>query len=69
MVRREDNLRGATVVFNLGDGRDRWGEVITHIRDDRWLIEARRILPKKYQRGEWSRRRVILHRKDFTWVW
>jgi hypothetical protein len=49
------------------DGRTIHGEVITHIRDGKWMIEARH-LPRQYERGaaECLCRRIILAREKFT---
>ena len=63
---RGNRLRGESVSF-VFNGRTLHGCVITHIRDGRWMVEAR-YLPKEYERGagSWTCRRIVLARDEFT---
>ena len=61
------NLRGQKVTFRHPTTQAPIrGKVITHIRDNRWMIESSR-LPKTYTRnGAWfTPRRIVLPREDF----
>lgn len=63
-ARGEGNLRGERVTFRHPvTGTPCLGQVITRIRDDRWMIHSSR-LPREYQQPDGTRR-IILERKDF----
>lgn len=61
----KENLRGQDYWIEI-DGKARLVTVVTHIRNDRWMVEGR-ALPKRFTR--WcGRRRTIVHRDEMTWV-
>lgn len=56
-VTRPYNLRGHNVHVEI-DGKVRRVEVVTHIRDERWMAEGSH-LPEKYRRPYGGKRTVI----------
>ena len=59
-VRTMENLRGCSAWLNV-DGRVCHVEIVTHIRNDCWLVEGRR-LPKWCERGYPPVRRLVVPR-------
>ena len=63
MSYRGPNLRGAAATVNV-NGRDCRVEVVTHIRNDRWLVTGPS-LPGRCIRDDGSRRMTV-HRSDLV---
>lgn len=59
-----ENLRGRRVIAVV-DGKPRKVEVVTHIRDGRWMVEGSR-LPEKYRLpyGPYAPKRTIVSESD-----